>query len=540
MQAEHCPWNPAWRARFLQGLGEDSKASEWDVIVIGGGITGAGIFRELARQGLRVLLLEQRDFAWGTSSRSSKMVHGGLRYLAAGAFGLTRESVRERQRLLDEAPGLVEPLPFLYPHYRGAFPPPWLFGIVLALYDLMAGIWNHRFLRHAELQPYAPGLREDGLLGAMQFADAVTDDARLTLRVIREGMLDGGSAVNYMRVSSCHPEGDGLHAVAVEEVEGGVTHYLRSRMVVNATGAWADILRDSTTASIRPLRGSHLVFPAGKLPVGQTISFRHPDDKRPVFVFPWEGVTVVGTTDLDHATDLDAEAAISESEVDYLLSAARYQLPGYPVTRADVLSTWSGVRPVISSGAGLDPSQEKREHSIWEESGLLTVSGGKLTTFRVIAEDVLGRAHKYLPAMQELSKGPVFSAGPAEALQGFRLSPDVRRRLHGRLGREVAEFATLATDAELQAIAGSTFCRAELRWSLRNECVMHLDDLMLRRTRLGNVLPHGGADILDDVLQLCREELEWDAARCTSERELYLQTWQRHYALPPATGHKPS
>ncbi len=529
-------WNAEWRRSFvaaMQGEGnEEGSERDWDVVVVGGGITGAGVFREFARQGLRVLLVEQGDFAWGTSSRSSKMVHGGLRYLASGAIGLTRESVRERQRLLREAPGLVDPLPFLYPHYRGAFPPPWLFGIVLTVYDFLAGIWNHRYIRQEELMPFAPGLRQEGLLGAMQFADAVTDDARLTLRVIREGMHDGGVALNYLAVEGVERGADQRHRVTLRDRAGGGPMVVSARTVINATGAWADALRAPTAPVIRPLRGSHLVFPTGKLPVGQTISFRHPRDKRPVFVFPWEGVTVVGTTDLDHAAPLDEEACITNEEVDYLLEATHYQLPAYPVRRADVLSTWSGVRPVISSGKGLDPSSEKREHSIWDEQGLITVSGGKLTTFRVIAVEILEHAQAYLPGLRTGRAQPVFRATTAGSLPAVTLSPALSKRLRGRIGPDLTAFSAAARAAELTPVAQTPTCWAELRWALAHECVLHLDDLLLRRTRLGNVLPEGGAGILDRVLALCGEELGWTADRQAEEKARYLATWRHYYALP--------
>ena len=189
-------WNAAWRMRALPEL----AACDWDLIVVGGGISGAGILREAARRGWKCLLIEQRDFAWGTSSRSSKMVHGGLRYIAKGQLGLTRDSVRERQRLLSEAPGLVDPLSFLFPHYQGAFPGPRVFGGLLALYDALAGKRNHLYYPLQQLRYLTPGLREPGLQGATQFYDAVTDDARLVLRVLGEARADGGEALNGLRV----------------------------------------------------------------------------------------------------------------------------------------------------------------------------------------------------------------------------------------------------------------------------------------------------------------------------------------------------
>jgi len=209
------PWNATWRTRALPEL----AARDWDLLVIGGGICGAGILREAARRGWRCLLLEQRDFAWGTSSRSSKMVHGGLRYVAKGQLGLTRDSVRERQRLLGEAPGLVEPLSFVMPHYRGGFPGPKVFGGLLSLYDALAGKRNHLFYPLQQLRYLAPGIREDGLLGGTRFFDAVTDDARLVQRVLGEARAEGGEALNGMRVVELLREAGRVVGVLAEDIE---------------------------------------------------------------------------------------------------------------------------------------------------------------------------------------------------------------------------------------------------------------------------------------------------------------------------------
>ncbi len=279
-------WNAAWRAQALPEL----AARDWDLIVVGGGITGAGILREAARRGWRCLLVEQRDFAWGTSSRSSKMVHGGLRYIAKGQFGLTRDSVRERQRLLGEAPGLVDPLSFIMPHYQGGFPGPRVFGTLLSLYDALAGRRNHLFHRLEELRYLAPGLKEDRLLGGTRFQDAVTDDARLVMRVLGEARAEGGEALNGLKVIELDRRDGRVQGLVAEDRESGERFTFRSRAVALATGAWADALRQKHGSEhIRPLRGSHLLLPAWRLPVTHAFSFMHGQDKRPVFVFPWEG-----------------------------------------------------------------------------------------------------------------------------------------------------------------------------------------------------------------------------------------------------------
>lgn len=516
------------------------EPSQWDLVVVGGGITGAGIFRQAVRAGLKTLLVEQRDFAWGTSSRSSKMVHGGLRYLAEGAFRLTRESVTERQRFLGEVPGLVDPLPFLYPHFKGAFPAPWLFGIVLGIYDWMAGRRDHRFLDADALEPLEPGIRGENLIGAMQFSDAVTDDSRLVLRLIREGVLDGGVALNYVAAPETIRDPDGrVTGCRLQDAESGLQGTVSAKLVINATGAWADRLRAQSGAApvIRPLRGSHLVISAQRMPVKHAVSFRHPDDRRPVFVFPWEGTTVIGTTDLDHPENLDREASISGQEADYLLDAVNGLMPGYALDRNDVISSWSGVRPVIRSGKGRDPSREKRDHSIWDDNGMISVSGGKLTTFRVIAAQVLEQAGRYLPDLRVPDQSaPVFCADPSvqELKQAHRrnLPEATWQRLAGHFGPDLGDLLAECSDQDLALIGDGVTLWIELRWAARTEQVVHLDDLMLRRTRIGMLLPEAGASEFDRIEQICQEELGWGAERWTQERDAYLAIWRAHYAPP--------
>ncbi|NQD91697.1 glycerol-3-phosphate dehydrogenase/oxidase, partial [Pseudomonas sp. CrR25] len=481
-------WNAAWRARALPELAE----RDWDLIVIGGGISGAGILREAARRGWKCLLLEQRDFAWGTSSRSSKMVHGGLRYIAQGQFGLTRDSVRERQRLLQEAPGLVDPLSFVMPHYRGGFPGPRLFGGLLALYDALAGKRNHLYYPLQELRYLAPGLKEHGLLGGTRFFDAVTDDARLVLRVLGEARADGGEALNGLQVIELLREDDGVAGVLAEDRESGRRLRFRSRAVVQATGAWADQLRRKCGAErIRPLRGSHLLLPAWRLPVAHAFSFMHAADRRPVFVFPWEGATVVGTTDLDHREPLDQDARISAAELEYLLAACAQQFPSAAIEAKDVLSTWAGVRPVVSDGEGdKPPSDEKREHALWVEPGCVTLAGGKLTTFRLLALEVLRACAGFVGKAVDDRGMAVFRPCLVPTLP--QLSPAQQRRLAGRHGPALPGLAALLAQVGGERVAGTETLWVELAWAAQNELVLHLDDLLLRRTRLGLLLPQGG------------------------------------------------
>lgn len=502
----------------------------WDLIIIGGGITGAGVLREATRRGLKVLLVEQKDFAWGTSSRSSKMVHGGLRYLATGDYPLTRDSVRERERLMEEAPGLVDRLPFMMPHYRRVFPGPRLFNLVLWVYDWIAGHRDHEFFPLQRTLSWVPGIDRRNLKGGTRFADALTDDARLVLRVMDEAVCRGGVALNYMRALSVERDQGRISGVALKDEESGDRFRVRAGAVVNATGAWADQLRleSGGKPAIRPLRGSHLVVPFWRLPVALTLSFFHPRDRRPVFVFPWEGVTVIGTTDLDHRESLDREAAITEAEVDYLLEAANRLFPGANLQRPDIQSTWSGVRPVVGAGVA-DPSKERREHVVWDDGGLVSVAGGKLTTFRLIARDVLRKAAPYLPELTRVeSEGQILTAAPSMPRPGG-VTAFQWRRLRGFYGFRLEAVLNAGEQVEIDQ-SGTLWC--ELVWAARNEAVVHLDDLMLRRTRLGLLLPRGGMALLDSIRHHCQSALEWDDERWQREVARYAEIWQRYYSLP--------
>lgn len=522
-------WDLEWRNNIWRSI-----SGPWDIIIIGGGITGAGILREAIRLGLHVLLVEQRDFAWGTSSRSSKLIHGGFRYLKDGKLMLTRDSVHEREHLLHEGPGLIDPLGFLLTVYKGDFPGRWLYEMGLTVYDLLALRWDHTYYSPQDFRLLAPHICQDDLQGGFRFGDAQTDDARLTLRVILEAVADGATAINYVRAESLFIDEDGVKGVNLLDMLNGKRVETHARVVINATGAWADVLRKQAGGlpRIRPLRGSHLIFPNWRLPVAQAVSFLHPFDHRPVFIFPWEKVTLVGTTDVDHSDQMDEEPRISPDEVAYLMAAVEFQFPSLSITLDDIVSTYAGIRPIIGSGK-LDPSEESRDHVIWEENGLFTVTGGKLTTFRLIALDVLNSIRHHIPEMPEPRRDKPVLDQVDNALPGCEDIRDAcRRRLLGRYGAEALNLVKTAHKGEMEIIPGTDYLWGELRWVARSEGVCHLDDLLLRRTRLGLILPRGGESILPIVKQICQEELHWDESRWQLEQANYVAIWAAGHSLP--------
>ena len=535
-------WDKGWRDQAWSSINQ-----HWDIIIIGGGITGAGILREAARLGLRVLLVEGQDFASGTSSRSSKLVHGGLRYLKTAQIRLTYDSVRERERLLREGRGLVIPLGFLMANYRKDRTPAWIFGAALGLYDMLAFKWGHRHYDAFDMRELCPLLNEQGLLGGYRYFDAQTDDARLVLRLIEEACQDGGVAINYARATNLLSldSGQVCGIVLQDQTPGSSrTAEVLASVVVNATGAWADELRAQVSgrARLRRLRGSHLVFPYHRLPLTRAVSLLHPKDGRPVFALPWEGATIVGTTDVDHDLPLETEPTISPAEVEYLMELVQWGFPTQELAYPDVLATFSGLRPVIHTGKA-DPSKESREHVLWCENGLLTVAGGKLTTFRLMAwdalkaacarltngADLLSQAGNHLRILNALQDDANPFLPPLNAKAD--LNPASRQRLLGRYGNNAPAILASAARSELELIPGTLFRWAELRWAACAEAVVHLDDLLLRRLRLGLLLPEGGLLCVDRIRSIVQLELGWDDLRWEQELASYTDLWNRCYRL---------
>jgi glycerol-3-phosphate dehydrogenase len=547
---------PGWRDRAWARL----TATPFDVLVVGGGITGAGIARRAARAGLHTALVEKGDLAAGTSAWSSKLVHGGLRYLAHVQVGVVRESVRGREALLRAAPGLVEELGFLMPVARGSAPGRLVMEGGLTAYDLLARRRTHRRLHGGELELLAPRVRGTDLAATFRYGDAWTDDARLVLRVALDAVAAGAVVLSYAEAEELLLGRTGS-VVGVRVADrapggGGRTAEVAATAVVNATGAWADRWRAPVggEARLRPLRGSHLLFPGWRLPVAQAVSWPHPVDGRPVFAYPWESVTLVGTTDVDHPDDLDAGARISPAEADYLLAWVSAVFPSLDLAMTDVHATFAGVRPVIGSGKA-DPSAESRDHACWEEGGLLTVTGGKLTTFDAVALDALATLRRRFSGRSLADAAfdaatPPLDPPPADVDAAVRgdpasgwpeayttLPPALRRRLAGRHGADAVALVEAAADRyELATIPGAPDPWAALRWAARAEGVVHLDDLLLRRVRLGLLLPDGGAGRLARIRSLVMPELGWDDARWDAEEAAYRARWARDHAPRPGTG----
>jgi glycerol-3-phosphate dehydrogenase len=383
-----------------------------------------------------------------------------------------------------------------------------------------------------------PPLNQANLLGGFRYFDAQVDDARLVFRLIREAVQAGGTALNYTRVEElCHSHSGRVTGVTLRDQTPGANRWLdiSAEMVINATGAWADNLRMQAGPGVKPrlrrLRGSHLVFSFEKLPLTRAVCIQHPQDNRPVFAFPWEGVTLVGTTDVDHSPEMQTDPSISQAEAEYLLAWTERAFPSLGLGLPDVQATFSGVRAVVNTGKA-DPSKESREHILWQENGLLSVSGGKLTTFRIMAHAALGCIASQLsgkPRFRERQR--LLEAPPEFSSPTLPPDPAVRLRLCGRYGQDAILLASTAEPGDWERIAGSSATWAELRWAARAEAVVHLDDLLLRRVRLGLVLPEGGLPWMESLRTAVQPELGWDDARWEQEVCDYAKLWRSSYSV---------
>lgn len=522
--------NKTWREQTWSDIDQP-----WDIIVIGGGITGAGIFNMAAQKGLRVLLVEARDFAFGTSSRSSKLVHGGIRYLQNRQFDVVRESVRERECLIRNSDRLVDPMAFIFPSYETQSRETKMMKIGVALYDMMGKKWQHSVLNPRQVKQALPGINDDDLTGGVQYYDARVDDSQLVLRVIMDGIRFGGYAINYAKAVSLVKSNSGqVEGIIIQDETGTLQPTqvaLKSKIVINATGPWVDEIRKGVNGrpKLRRLRGSHLIFSQDKLPLKAAVTMLHPGDKRAMFAIPWENRTIVGTTDLDHDLNED-ETRITRSEVDYILKATQTLFPHCSIDEDDILSTFSGLRPVINTNAPT-PSLESRAHHIWEENGLISIAGGKLTIFRVMAADVLNFCRERFPHLPKFSASSPCFIHPKPTSRENLNDPDWLM-MAGRLGQAVNAFFEESDPEHLMPIKPLPEIWAELAWAAKNEAVVHLDDLLLRRVRIGLLMPNGGIPLLTRIREVIQGPLGWSDETWASEVSRYNDVWRRNYYLP--------
>jgi glycerol-3-phosphate dehydrogenase len=520
-----------WRQSTLESLDEP-----FDLIIVGGGITGCGILLDAAQRGLRPLLLEKGDFSSGTSSRSSKLIHGGLRYLKEMQFRVTRTACRERDRMLALNPLLVRPIRFVYPASHGDRVPGWTVDLGLWMYDRL----THRSDKHAhlestEVQRLAPGLATERLDRAMIYTDALADDAQLTLAVASTGCAYGGRALSRTRVVEAVRDPTGrVRGVAFEDLESGRLHRVQGHLVINAAGVWVDELRQALGiegSRLRPSRGSHLVLTTDRLPLGAALTVPSPDDGRPVFLIPHPEGVLVGTTDIFHDGGLD-DPKVTRPELDYLLHTLQSHFPDKGLTAKDVVAAFAGLRPILGTHTD-NPSEVSREEELWEEQGVLSIAGGKLTTWRAMAEEAVDEALLLLPEEVAEQVEPCYTSGtpllglaPADlATRLLQLAPGLDPKVSDAMARRLRNAAWWAVrDAreaeDLRPLTEATdLTAAEVRCHLAFGGVLHLEDLLLRRARLGLWSPAHARTLSSRLRPLFEQAYGWDHQRWSEEEE---------------------
>jgi len=470
--------SPTRDLRFDQLVGD-----RLDVLVVGGGILGAGVARDAALRGLRVGLVEQHDFAFGTSSRTSRLLHGGIRYLAQGRVGLVRQASREKRVLHRIAPHLVEPLPFVFPAYRGSGWPLWQLRIGVKLYDVLCGGDNFgpsSAMSRSDVLRRLPNPNGDGLAGAVRYYDGFTSDARLVLDTLRSAARAGAIVLNYARLEEASPAGGGWRC-GVRDVAGGCALEVAARAVVHAAGPWAEKLPQSSIR-LRLTKGVHLVVDRSRLQLPDAVAMT--EGSRILFAIPWGERVILGTTDTDYAGPVEAVHA-ETADVDYVLGVVNRTFPSALLNRRDVIGTWAGLRPLVADRQG-KPSDISRAHQIkMPQPGWIDVAGGKLTTYRLIAEEVVDRLLDHLGVRRpcRTAELPLLPAADVDATGGV---------VPPRPGAELV----------------AHYCR--------NEWALHLDDVMLRRGGWQHY-ERDSATIAAETADWMAASLGWDAARRQSE-----------------------
>ena len=528
-----------------------------DLVIVGGGITGAGIARDAALRGLRVALFEKGDYGSGTSSKSSKLIHGGLRYLEHGEIGLVFESVSERAIQSKVAPHLVRPLPFLVPIYEQSRPGLEVMNIGLWIYDTLAMFRApklHKTFRGAKAHEIEPALATEGLTGAIEYYDYITDDARLVLENVIDARAQGADCRSYTEVTGIERAEGRVTGVRVRDVLTGAEDTVRARMVIMAAGAWTDEMVgglgiDTGRTLLRRTKGVHLVFPQAKLPLDRAVTLLSPVDGRVMFAIPWRGRTVIGTTDTDFDGVAD-EVHADADDVRYLCESANRHFPRANLHPEDVISTWAGLRPLIHDPEVESESAVSREHEIFvRDEGIIIIAGGKLTTYRRMAKEVVRRIVKWLErhdkdalAGRQLQR-PRTKKRPLPGAEGIEdrtlagvdaLARELAAthgvdgetmqhlsRVYGVRAAILAEMITARGELGQKMQPDLPHVWAEVEFAARHDLARTIDDVLARRIPLLLVAKGQGLDVLDRVADIMAEVLGWPADERGRQIERY-------------------
>ena len=492
----------------------------WDMVIVGGGATGVGVAVDAASRGYDVLLLEQHDFGKGTSSRSTKLVHGGVRYLEQGNISLVMEALQERGLLRKNAPHLVHDLAFVVPSYTWWESP--FYGFGLKVYNMLSG--RYRFgptsrLSREEILKRLPNIKTEGLKGGVVYYDGQFDDTRLLINLVATAAEQGAVLLNYVEVTGLRRDDDGfVCGVIARDRESLQEHDVEAKVVINATGAFCDGVRRMAdpvaTNLIAPSQGIHLVFDRSFLPSDTAIMVPHTRDVRVMFAIPWYNHTLVGTTDIA-IRETPIEPRATEDEINFILETASRYLER-PPTRADILSVFAGIRPLVRSGDGKNTASLSRDHTIHiDQSGLLTIAGGKWTTYRNMAEDCVNHA----ATLAELDERPCVTKSLAVhgAVSETRLPREMA--YYGSDARTIQEIANSETELASRLSESLPYTGAEVVFAVRNEMARTVEDVLARRTRALFLNARSAIEMAPQVAALMATELSHD------------DEWQREQVL---------
>jgi glycerol-3-phosphate dehydrogenase len=529
----------------------DVKDQVFDIAIIGGGITGAAAARDAALRGLSVVVVEKTDFASGASSRSTKLLHGGVRYLQSFEFKLVREACRERELMLKLAPHLAHVRPFIYTLYKGDPESMWLLNIGLSIYDLFSGSplkRRHRMLKAQKIVAYEPALNAQDLIGGGWYYDFLTDDARLTMETLKSASAAGAQIANYMEATGFVMQGTRISGLYVVDHITGERGTIRARQVINAAGTWVDSVRHLeegvTGRIVRPTKGVHIVVRKKDFPLNHAVFIRSPRDNRLIWPIPAldEELIYIGTTDTDYDESIDKVTATKE-DIEYLLEAANHALPEAHLGYEHIVGTWAGLRPLIKPDGNLATSSVSREHQIFTSpGGLLTIAGGKLTTARVMGLHVVQAAIKLLGKNYGINGVPAsrthqipLSGGDAGALfaaqrqaRELAVAAKVKERWLSHYGSNFMELSAIASadPAAAQDLGEGHITPAEVRYALRDEMAMTVSDFFTHRASIFYWQPDGGLAVAEKVAAEMGEVLHWDEDEQKRQVEDY-RDWVR-------------
>ncbi len=527
---------------------EKLKTETFDLVIVGGGITGAGVARDAASRGMKVALVEGADFASGTSSRSSKLIHGGVRYLENFEFGLVFEALSERALLFKIAPHLVHPLRFLIPIYKSSR---------VGYYKMLAGMWlydmlalfetpqMHEGLNAIETKERVPSLNARELVGAMEYSDAYTDDDRLVIETLRDAHRMGATITNYTYVESSQTQGDVIQSIQVTDKMSGETFNLQGKQFVSGVGPWTDIfgkkIKDKWQQKLRPTKGVHLVFHRKKIPIDKAVVMAV--EKRIIFVIPRQEMVIVGTTDTDYPNN-PADVVTTTDDVQYLLNALEQYFPSLGISESDIVSTYSGVRPLVDDGSDSE-GKTSREHSIWEEGPNLTfIAGGKYTTYRQISEEAVDFVLNKMPFENKMSFGKSDTKKPLnpkisptlydrsknrvmEWADAYHVSPKMVSLLIERHGDEAEDILIKIHNDYNMYTANESLWMGEAFFAIENTMCVSLVDFYWRRTPLFLAMSDHGMKYLNDIVKVFSERLGWSEQEKEAQQDHLLLTMQR-------------